>query len=106
MASILTLEFNSNEAITININEIKFIKFNVSEVGDSSYNYLEIDFGNSVKIDNHLTTGHLSSEVLKKIYNIILTMMAESTDNTKVSRRISVTNNSIEEVTSRYYFNK
>lgn len=106
MASILTLEFNTTEAITININEIKFIKFNVSVVGDSSYNYLEIDFGSSAKIDAHLTSGYFSSEVLRKIYNIILTMMEETTDTTKVSRRVSITKDTITEISSRYYLNK
>ena len=106
MASILTLEFSTTEEITININEIKFIKFNVSAVGDSFYKYLEINFGNSVEIGAHLTSGYFSSEVLRKIYNIILTMMEETTDTTKVSRRISITKDAITEVSSKYYLNK
>ena len=106
MASILTIQTDTN-IIVININAIKYIKFDTKEL-EQVHNYLEINFGNAgdENVDLYISTNYTSLEVLKQLAEIIITMMGEATDTTKINRRISITKDAITEISSRYYLNK
>ena len=106
MASILTLDLESKSFI-ININKITNINFDTEEITEPFPNYLEISFGGSDDVAYiSFSTKHISFEVLKQLFEIILTMMEQSDNKHTFSKRLKVTKDSIEEVKSIYYINK